>query len=153
GADKKAGPAEALSGRLIRLIVSTVAPDTWGVAGGRGEVDYYPLGMVLVVSQTPEVHEQVAQLLDSLRRAQDTEVAVQVRLVTLDEVFFRRVADHFGIDPRAGTTKVTFLKDAQLYQLFEAFQADNQTSVMQAPRITMLNGQEVTFRQCDSQSF
>src|SRR5207302_9805000 len=142
-----AGPGATLPGRLLRLIVTTVAADTWIQNGGRGTIGFFPLGMTLVVSQTPEVQEQIAELLASLRRAQDTEVAVEVRLVTLDEVFFRRLAADFGIDPRAGTTEVAFLKDEQVTHLFEAVQADAQTKVMQAPRLTLLNGQEVTFRQ------
>jgi len=58
------------------------------------------------------------------------------------EVDFNAVGTNFvqliGIDPRAGTTKVKFLKDAQLTHLFETVQADAQTNVMQAPRITLL---------------
>jgi hypothetical protein len=35
--------------------------------GGRGTVDYFPLGKSLVVSQTPDIHEQSAMLLQTVR--------------------------------------------------------------------------------------
>ena len=53
---------------LIRLVTNTIAPATWSSVGGRGTIDYYPLGMALVVTQTPDVHEQVAELLAMLRQ-------------------------------------------------------------------------------------
>src|SRR5262249_9223996 len=65
-----------LEDRLIKVITDTIAPDSWSTTGGAGTIDYYPLGMALVILQTPDVHEQVAELLESLRRLQDDEVAV-----------------------------------------------------------------------------
>jgi tetratricopeptide (TPR) repeat protein len=53
---------------LITLITSSVAPQTWSEAGGPGKIDYFPLGMSLVVHQTPDVHEQLCDLLTALRR-------------------------------------------------------------------------------------
>ena len=60
-----------LEDELIRLIVNTVKPESWDVNGGRGTIDYFPLGMALTVNQTPEIQEQVAKLLTALRRLQD----------------------------------------------------------------------------------
>ena len=50
--------AEELSGRLIRLITSTVEPDSWRDVGGRGTIQAF--GNLLVVRACPRVH----QLLD-----------------------------------------------------------------------------------------
>src|SRR5581483_6578198 len=52
---------------LIRLITSTVAPQSWSANGGRGTIDFMPIGMALVVNQPCDIQEQVACLLDSLR--------------------------------------------------------------------------------------
>src|SRR5206468_1871383 len=40
---------------LINLITNTVAPNSWSSVGGPGTIQYYPLGMALVVNQTQEV--------------------------------------------------------------------------------------------------
>jgi len=54
---------------LIRLITTTVHPDTWDEVGGPGTVAEYK-GLV-VVSQTWEVHEKVERLLNMLHTAAD----------------------------------------------------------------------------------
>src|SRR5262249_842814 len=61
---------ESVQNLLIKLITSTVAPQSWSDRGGSGTVDYFPLGMALVINQTPDVHEQIAELLSALRRLQ-----------------------------------------------------------------------------------
>ena len=74
---------------LIKLITTTVAPTSWVEAAGSGTIDYMPIGMALVINQTPDVQEQVADLLDALRKLQDLEVAVEVRIITLAENLLR----------------------------------------------------------------
>jgi hypothetical protein len=70
---RKVYPVSKLLGRdangevLIRLITRTIKPATWDVRGGSGTVDYYPVGRALVVTQTPDVQEQVEDFLASLR--------------------------------------------------------------------------------------
>jgi tetratricopeptide (TPR) repeat protein len=56
---------------LIRLITRTIEPASWDVMGGSGTVDYDPRGRALVVNQTPDVQEQVADLLEALSRVTD----------------------------------------------------------------------------------
>jgi RNA polymerase sigma factor (sigma-70 family) len=53
---------------LLRLIPRTIQPQTWAEAGGVGTIAYYPPAQALVVSQTADVHEQVADFLAVLRR-------------------------------------------------------------------------------------
>ena len=55
---------------LITLIQQTIATDTWRDEGGRGAIQFFPLGQALVVSQTQEVQEDIAALLASLRNLQ-----------------------------------------------------------------------------------
>jgi type II secretory pathway component GspD/PulD (secretin) len=94
-APDKAGKPEKTAatrvGDLIKTIQDTIAPKSWASHGGRGTIDYFPTTMTLVVNQTPDVQEQVADLLKKLRREQNTEVALEVRLVTLPEGFFERL--------------------------------------------------------------
>jgi hypothetical protein len=69
---RKVYPVSKLLGRdangeaLIRLITRTIKPASWDVRGGSGTVEYYSVGRALVVSQTPDVQEQVADFLASL---------------------------------------------------------------------------------------
>src|SRR5262249_16326003 len=52
---------------LIDAITSCVASESWAVRGGQGEIRPLKPG-VLVISQTQAVHEQVGDLLNSLRQ-------------------------------------------------------------------------------------
>lgn len=53
---------------LIELITSTVKPTTWDAVGGSGSIAPFEKGNLLVVSQTLPVHEEIGQLLKSLRQ-------------------------------------------------------------------------------------
>lgn len=56
---------------LVNVIVSTVEPQSWVDQGGPGNIEHYLRSRALVVRQTPEVHEQIADLLAALRRAKE----------------------------------------------------------------------------------
>ncbi len=216
---------------LIKLITSTVAPTTWAEVGGSGSIDYMPIGMALVVNQTPDVQEQVSDLLDALRKLQDLEVAVEVRIITLAETYFERIGldlalnitpnkktqsyepqlvtgqfapqgqinsfqptnflsgitgignsannvgnltSDLGIPIRSSSFQyaippfaypnnpgfdgglslgLAFLSDIQVYMFMEAAQGDRRTNVMQAPKLTLFNGQTATINVNDQQFF
>ncbi|HLW68596.1 MAG TPA: hypothetical protein VKS79_24970 [Gemmataceae bacterium] len=87
---------------LIKLITSTVSPHCWAVAGGCCAVDYYPIGMGLVISAPADVQEQVADLLAALRHLQDVEVAVELRLVTVGNLDLLK---NFGVAATAPCCK------------------------------------------------
>jgi type II secretory pathway component GspD/PulD (secretin) len=142
----------ALEKSLVNLITHLIAPETWREKGGPGTVDYFPLGMTLVINQTPEVHKQINALLKTLRVKQETEVVCEVRLVSLDADFGQRVFQEFGL-PTKGGTHVTFFSDEQMLKFFAAAQADLGTSIMQAPKMTLRNGQEATLRVTNQQFF
>ncbi len=208
------------SAQLMKLITGMVRPYSWQEMGGPGKLDYYDIGGALVVNQTADVINDVAQLLESLRRLQDLSVAVEVRLISLSESFFERVGVDFqaniqtnrtgrdgsfferalttgsfrpepftnsisGVDntvvgwnPQAGgftpdlnfpirpnsfglgippfggyqgptssgglSLGLAFLNDIQVYLFLEAAQGDRRVQVMQAPKITLFNGQTST---------
>jgi hypothetical protein len=56
------------SDTLVELITSTIAPQTWDLVGGPGSIAFFPYSLDLAFAQTREVHQQVAELLDRLRR-------------------------------------------------------------------------------------
>lgn len=63
------GPPD-YAAELIQLIERVVRPQSWASNGGRGEIFYWRPGQALVIRQTEEVHQEVAQLLELLRRVQ-----------------------------------------------------------------------------------
>ena len=83
---------------LIKLITNTIAPESWADAGGPGTIDYFPLAGALVINETLDIQEQVADLLQALRRLQDQEVAIEVRLITVDEDYYERIGVDFSMD-------------------------------------------------------
>ncbi|MFO0927921.1 MAG: hypothetical protein U0736_12915 [Gemmataceae bacterium] len=208
--------------QLIKLITSTIAPRTWGEMGGPGTIDFHPLTMSLVINQTPDIQEQIQDLLGALRKLQDQEVAVEVRFISVSEDFFERIGVNFNMnfltdkgnkrfepallnnsfvvdssrfinafDPKrfiagltpAGTLTPTldipvtnnsffqtvpnfggyttgglsmglaFLSDIQVFLFLEAVQGDQRANVMQAPKLTLFNGQTATLNVFDQQSF
>jgi type II secretory pathway component GspD/PulD (secretin)/tetratricopeptide (TPR) repeat protein len=211
--------------QLIQLIQNTISPKSWASLGGQGTIDYFPLTMTLVINQTPDIQEQIADLLAALRRLQDAEVAVEIRLISIAEGFFERIGVDFninivndkgtqkfqpqitsgqfkpagfindftpsnfisGLTPAGSFTSdlgipiknssfgmaippfggfpnapganggidlgLAFLSDIQVYMFLEAAQGDQRTNVMQAPKITLFNGQLSTLTISDQQFF
>jgi type II secretory pathway component GspD/PulD (secretin) len=206
---------EELQNLLIRLITSTVAPESWSEVGGQGTIQYYPLGLALVVNQTQDIQEQIIDLLTALRRLQDLEVAIEMKLVSVSEAFYEFMGVNFNMNIPTGTVTqgnnveqlvtgnfapnslinsfrpngtfvsgltpagtftpnlgvpistssfgfalppfggypgtlgadgglslgLAFLSDIQVSMFMEAAQGDRRTNVMQAPKITVFNGQ------------
>ncbi len=93
---------------LIKLITNTVAPNSWSDVGGAGQIQYYPLGMAMVVNQFEDIQEQIADLLDQLRKLQDLEVAIEVRIVSVSESFFERMGMDFSMNISTNSTTKNF---------------------------------------------
>jgi type II secretory pathway component GspD/PulD (secretin) len=209
---------------LIRLIQNNVEPKSWAEMGGPGTIDFFPHTLSLVVNQTPDIQDQIAELLGALRRLQDQEVAVEVRFITIAEDFFERIGVNFNLNfvnkhngtslqpaltsgqftpdgfinaftpknfltglqpagtftpdlniplltntytqaipPFGGyngipgfggvTMGLAFLSDIQVFLFMEAAQGDTRTNVMQAPKLTLFNGQTATLTVSDTQFF
>ncbi len=210
----KRGPSNTIEDVLINLITNTIRPNSWKDVGGQGTIQYYPLGMALVINQQQEVQEEVLQLLQALRKLQDLEVAIELRLVSVSESFFERLGLDFDITfltnnkryeplllngqfqppgyinqfrpgnfiagllptgqftpdlniPLRGSSfdfslppfggypgtlgadggislGLAFLSDIQVQMFLAAAEGDRRTSLMQAPKITVFNGQTAT---------
>lgn len=98
------GAASADFDSLIDLIVSTVEHDSWMENGtGEGEIQPFPTNLSLVISQTQRVHEQIADLLEQLRRLQDLQVTIEVRFIRLTDSFFERIGIDFDFNIEDGT--------------------------------------------------
>ena len=209
------------SQQLMKLITGMVRPYSWSEMNGPGKLEYYDIGGALVVNQTADVIREVQDLLESLRRLQETSVAVEIRVISLSEAFFERVGIDFsmnvstmnnnrkgferslttgqfrpepfinsignqngvivGYNPAGGgftpdlnipirstsyplsapqfggytdtlsptlngglSVGLAFLNDIQVYMFMEAAQGDRRVNIMQAPKITLFNGQTST---------
>jgi hypothetical protein len=54
---------------LVDLIQKTIAPSTWDVNGGAGTIYYWNPGHAMVIMQTDDVHDQIADVLLQLQNA------------------------------------------------------------------------------------
>lgn len=210
---------------LIKLITSTIAPHSWSEQGGAGTLEFHPMTMALVVNQTPDIQDQIQDLLNALRRLIDQEVAVEVKFISIAEDFFERIGVNFnlnilnksrdaiqyqpelvsgqfanpayinffapknlvsGLTPAGTLTSdlnipinqltypqaippfggypgipgyggltmgLAFLSDIQVFLFMEAVQGDTRTNVMQAPKLTLFNGQTANISVQDFQFF
>ncbi len=209
------GGSQADFDSLIDLITATVKPTSWDSVGGPGSIAPFETNLSLVVSQTQEVHEEIAALLEQLRRMQDLQVTIEVRFITLNDNFFERIGVDFdfdihdynwgkttvgfgsmsgtqintdsrtrdktavaglsaagdstssgvyssdldvpfrqnsyglavpqfgGYDPSAGAQLgFAILSDIEAYFFVTAAQGDKRTNVLQAPKVTLFNGQQ-----------
>jgi type II secretory pathway component GspD/PulD (secretin) len=180
--------------------------------------------LALAINQTPDIQDQIAELLTALRRLQDQEVAIEVKFITIAEGFFERIGVDFNINlPNSAKNNVqaqitsqqfqapgqvnafepvntiigltpagtfttdldiplkassfgmavppfggfpnipgangglsmglAFLSDVQVFLFMEAAQGDQRTNVMQAPKLTLFNGQTSTLQVTDQQFF
>lgn len=202
------GAASADFDSLIDLIVSTVEYDSWMENGtGEGEIQPFPTNLSLVISQTQRVHEQIADLLEQLRRLQDLQVTIEVRFIRLTDSFFERIGIDFdfniedgseiddlnGVNPSfepqrssatlgissmpiglsdplpqftadldvpyrnssfgltvpqfgspqaVGEFGFAILSDIEAFFLINASQGDQRANILQAPKVTLFNGQQ-----------
>jgi type II secretory pathway component GspD/PulD (secretin) len=196
---------------LKDLIQNTISKNTWEDMGGTGGIQYFPMGLALVITQTQEVQEEVQLLLATLRKLQDLQVSVELRAVLVSETFFERIGVDFnmniqtpisrtepsllqnafvpapflnrvgsglnmvtgltsagtltpdlnvpinnhsfafttpqfgGYQPTAGLQLgLAFLSEIQVFMFMEAVQGDRRAHIMQAPKLTVYNGQTAT---------
>lgn len=83
---------------LQELITTTVSPDTWNEIGGAGSVSQHESTLSLVIRQTQSVHQEIADLLEQLRRLQDLQVTIEVRFITVSDNFFEQIGIDFDFN-------------------------------------------------------
>ncbi len=104
---------------LMDLIKSSIAPSSWKDMGGPGTVQFYPMGMALVINQTQEVQGEVEDLLSALRRLLNMEIAIEMRLVLVAESFYERIGVDFDVNLRTPVTPG--VQNQLLNQSFDPF--------------------------------
>ncbi|MDA3960424.1 MAG: hypothetical protein PF961_06515 [Planctomycetota bacterium] len=76
------------AGQIEEFITQSVAPDTWDLEGVAIQVRQ---GGTLFISQTPEVHGLIAELLQGLRNQASLEVKVQIRVLDVTKSFIEEI--------------------------------------------------------------
>jgi general secretion pathway protein D len=137
--------------QLIRLITNAVEPRSWTDLGGAGTIDYHPLTMGLVINQTPDIQEQILDLLNSLRRLQDQEVALEVRFISISDDFFERIGLDFALNitsPQSSNGKFQPQLTTGIFQpagQINAFRPNNFVSGLSGPQ-TFTNDLNIPIR-------
>lgn len=181
---------------LMNLIETTITPDLWLNAGGTATMTQFRSNLSLVVNAPQETHEQIADLLKSLRALQNLQVTIEVRFIQLQDTYFERMGVDFdaqlddkvrrlpaedsgpsvaiGLSGPTGTTPVltpdfdiqlrngsfgvnppfgnpdlaagssigvAILSDLELFFFLQASQGNSRQNVLQAPKVTMFDGQ------------
>ncbi|NND95858.1 MAG: general secretion pathway protein GspD, partial [Pirellulaceae bacterium] len=190
---------------LMSLIETTVEPDTWESLGGPSTMAPYPQNLSLVISTTSDVHDQITDLLESLRRLQNLQITIEVRFITLSDTFFEQMGvdfdvqfddnvtdlpdddsgpgvtigwdgigqlptadldirfnnNSFGVAPTFGAPDAgaissigfAILSDIEAFFFLQAAQGDNRNNVMQAPKVTLFDGQIATISDVTQRPF
>jgi type II secretory pathway component GspD/PulD (secretin) len=137
---------------LTKLLQNTVEPETWEGRGGHGTIEYYPLGMAIVVNQTEAVQKEITDLLAGLRKAQDVEVAVEVRVLHVPFECAREI-DALPLPAMSDETKVQMLDETQVKKVLATIQKETRANIVQAPKMTLFNGQDAHMDCVQTQHF
>ncbi|MCH7686322.1 MAG: hypothetical protein IH899_06535, partial [Planctomycetes bacterium] len=127
---------------LIETIQSTVQPDSWDEVGGPATIRYFVTTLSLVIRQTPQAHQEIADLLEQLRRLQDMQVTLEARFLSrLPDRFWERIGVDFDFKKEAdGSLGGIILTDRQAELLLQAAQGNSRANLIQGPKITLFNG-------------
>ncbi|MGD0900488.1 MAG: hypothetical protein ABR915_21865, partial [Thermoguttaceae bacterium] len=120
---------------LIGLITNTIQPATWDAVGGRGSIAPHKGSLSIVVSQTKDVHEQIVDLTEGLRRQQDISVALEVRMLRVQDQAMPAETQGKGLERGAG------IGPPQTEQLLEALRQHQGVDCAALSQTTVLNGQ------------
>jgi type II secretory pathway component GspD/PulD (secretin) len=88
---------------LIQMIQESIEPMSWLVNGGQGTISFQDTR--LIIRQTPEIHEQIQELLKGLRESLGQQVSIETRFLFVTENFLEDIG--FGVSSmRIATSKI-----------------------------------------------
>lgn len=181
GAQQSGPSRQELVDSITKLIEDTVSTDTWKDNGGSVGALRELQGQ-LIVTQTPENHRQLVNLLEQLRETRAIQVTIEARFLTVQRNYLQDVgvdlnflfnlnsswsknfgsipittpSSAFTVNPTTGvqgsigagtttptglTTAATYLDDFQVSLALRAVEASVNSTLVDAPRITLFNGQ------------
>lgn len=124
---------------LQTLIETVVAPDSWQQKGGSGQIEFDQSTASIVVRQTAEVHQQIRALLSKLRREQDLQCALEIRLARLpNRNWWKQL--NWPEDPNT-LLEGMVLSPVRANQFRQLDEVQNQDLSRRCPKITLFNEQ------------
>lgn len=146
-------PPKTFEAELIKTITQGVEPKSWSSAGGENQIDYYPLGLALVVSAPASTHRAIEELLKVLRQGDDQQITIAGYFLTINDAGLR--ACDFRFTDADGTKRALprTMKMAQFQELMKGLQGEPTTNICQLPRVTALNEQPATVKAGDTEYF
>ena len=157
---------------LIRLISMTIEPESWKDGQGRMTTREDRPGDLLVVN-TEDIHNQIEDVLTSMRASQHLQVSIEARFIKMSDKFLQDIGVElrnvslqrdsesssidFDVDTSAGDAgasaiskglnfSYSVLKDFQFEFLLNAVQESDEAEVLTTPRITLSNTQRGSIR-------
>ena len=127
---------------LISFIQSRVRPESWDINGGPGLIQKYAENLSLVISQTEQIHTEIAASLAALRKAADRQVALKTKIMTFAKEPAGQIAKLDG--------KAAILTAPRANLLAEIAQDDRRANIYQAPKLTLFSGQTANLQLDDS---
>jgi len=125
-------------GPLIELITAAIAPASWEQAGGQGRIAPFEANLILVIRQTKDVHEEIADLLAQFRRTQRLQVVLRTQTVEAADEFCRK---HWKGAPSQGESAV--LDSAAFAELLADLRSNDSTRLTEGPTARLFNGQQI----------
>jgi hypothetical protein len=119
---------------LVKLITARIAPTSWKQNGGAGVIEPLEKNLSLVVQQTKEAHEQIAELLQDLRRLQDRTLQLEIEVISATTEDLESSRADF---PAEGRT----LSAHQMKVIRGALKEDRKANIVAAPRVSLMNQQ------------
>eukprot|EP00913_Durusdinium_trenchii_P008811 g8277.t1 len=128
---------------LIKLIQTRIAPKSWGPMEAQGTIRSFEKTLSLVVRQTADVHQQIAELLTRLRRLQDVQVtlAIQTIEVPQSDPLCRRFQGKLSAADRH--QNATLLAPADLKTLMASVTKSKESKTLQSIKVTLFRNQAV----------
>jgi Flp pilus assembly secretin CpaC/tetratricopeptide (TPR) repeat protein len=80
---------------LAQTIQDAVSPESWLINGGQGTVTIYGINGLgiyrLVISQTPQIHDQIKEFMKELRKTSSQQVSIEARFLFVTENFLEDI--------------------------------------------------------------
>lgn len=155
-ADDKTAAASPDFDALIKLIQTTVAPDSWQSVGGNGSISKHEPALSLVVRQSAKNHWQIEGLINQFRAMQYFQVSLETHYFdNLPNDFWEQLPIDLDLEknkngklnssvngPLGGIT----LNELETRLLLETIQKNERANLIQAPQVILWNGQTAALK-------
>jgi beta-lactamase regulating signal transducer with metallopeptidase domain len=119
---------------IVHVIEETILPESW-VDNGGPQASISEFQGQLVVKQIPRAQILIANLLDTLRHVQETQIAIEARIMFVDDNTFASLQL-----PSIGPP-VILLKEDKIAPLLKDITGNPNTISVSSPRLTLFSGQ------------